>query len=733
MALFRWVIIGSFIWLVHWLSPDVAASTSCSASVSPSSVKANDLTMATFSFTNTGSEAINYIKVSVPSNNFSVANYGVVGWSVNAYITGFELYDSVLQPGSSSSITMGVNTGPTEAAAANWKVEGGLSLVKCEGLLGMAITGIADHNAPLMSDPVVSGVSATKAVVSFSANELIKGELRYGTGYKEYEVVLESQVLALEHSFSLEGLQPNTTYYYEYRGIDSSGNESNWNDFYSFTTAAQGETQTSQEVITVVESVWQTVTQRVQLPPMVIMVRDTLAPTVRFTVPNEIVGEPEEITGEARDDKGILRVEYSLDNGGNWLVVDEISGVGTRLARFAFTPPPLMDGTYQVRVRAVDTSNNVKTSEAQVLTIDRLPPKVGGLLLVYETMPLEVNRLGRYELKAGVGYMLFVSSVGGTTELVVAKRGMGEGQAESSLIMRQRERGGIWEGEVRFNQGGEYELWAQGKDGAGQEVTSLLGRVVVAEAGRVTFKGKAVAGAVITAYRMEALTGRYGVHDSQIYGGANPVIAGETGEWRLFLPPGEYYLTSEAEGLRKLVSERFGVDSPEVVSFDIAMSEVVRWHVGPLQVTFNRWLAGVVGVPRFGERTEEVGDKPVGEELPYFEVESSDGTEYSTAWKGQGSLIVLAAPWHPGFSGLMETLAGWEKERGVRVRVILNHTTKERALVMAQKGKYGVSVWADEEGKVAEVLEPEGFPWLVRVDGAGRILGVGGDIKAWTD
>ncbi len=74
------LLVGSFLGIKN-----VWAVGSCTANVSPSSVQANSVeSQFTFSITNTGANNINYIRIEVPSSNFSLSNYGVSGWSVGA-------------------------------------------------------------------------------------------------------------------------------------------------------------------------------------------------------------------------------------------------------------------------------------------------------------------------------------------------------------------------------------------------------------------------------------------------------------------------------------------------------------------------------------------------------------------------------------------------------------------------------------------------------------------------
>src|SRR3990172_3994261 len=89
----------------------VLAAGSCNASVSPASVQANSSTNFNFSVTNTGSAAINYVKIISPSSNFTLHNYGVSGWSISANNALAELTGGSVSPGDPFTFSYNATTG----------------------------------------------------------------------------------------------------------------------------------------------------------------------------------------------------------------------------------------------------------------------------------------------------------------------------------------------------------------------------------------------------------------------------------------------------------------------------------------------------------------------------------------------------------------------------------------------------------------------------------------------
>jgi hypothetical protein len=99
-------------------------------------------------------------------------------------------------------------------------------------------------NLPLLSDdtapPVIKDVSTsseteTGAVITWATNEPGSSQVEYGET-TEYGLTATSDELAVAHSITLSGLEPNATYHYRVKSKDKAGNEASSAD-YSFATA----------------------------------------------------------------------------------------------------------------------------------------------------------------------------------------------------------------------------------------------------------------------------------------------------------------------------------------------------------------------------------------------------------------------------------------------------------------------------------------------------------------
>lgn len=95
-------------------------------------------------------------------------------------------------------------------------------------------TAIVDQSPPENSDPTVNACNGASAQISWTTNEPTTAELHYGPT-TSYGNTMTDAVLQSTHSFEFDGLQQDTTYYFEICSTDQAGNTT-CSGPYSFTT-----------------------------------------------------------------------------------------------------------------------------------------------------------------------------------------------------------------------------------------------------------------------------------------------------------------------------------------------------------------------------------------------------------------------------------------------------------------------------------------------------------------
>ena len=98
-----------------------------------------------------------------------------------------------------------------------------------------------DVAAPVISSVATSSISLTGATITWTTNENSDSIVDYGTTIALGSLGGNTSDSTTAHSVSLTGLSSNTTYYFQVRSQDSSGNtatDNNDGDYYTFTTTA---------------------------------------------------------------------------------------------------------------------------------------------------------------------------------------------------------------------------------------------------------------------------------------------------------------------------------------------------------------------------------------------------------------------------------------------------------------------------------------------------------------
>lgn len=113
-------------------------------------------------------------------------------------------------------------------------------------------------------------------------------------------------------------------------------------------------------------------------PPTPVVVDDSIPPAVYITTPQPgatITGLIV-FTGTASDNVGLDRVEIQIDGR------LPASTIGTTSWNYIFDPSLLVDGNHTVKVKAVDTSGNVKSVTVNFITLTHVDPPLAGSFLI---------------------------------------------------------------------------------------------------------------------------------------------------------------------------------------------------------------------------------------------------------------------------------------------------------------------------------------------------------------
>src|SRR5262249_38077071 len=100
-------------------------------------------------------------------------------------------------------------------------------------------TSTVDCVPPVISNVQTAGVGARSATVTFATDESAKGTVRWGTSCGSLTNSVTEGSFGTSHSVTINGLSPNTAYFYAVNATDLAGNlasDNNGGACYSFST-----------------------------------------------------------------------------------------------------------------------------------------------------------------------------------------------------------------------------------------------------------------------------------------------------------------------------------------------------------------------------------------------------------------------------------------------------------------------------------------------------------------
>jgi AhpC/TSA family len=696
-----------------------AAIDSCTGSVNTHSVPPDSNNSMNFTVTNGGPSDANWVKIRVPSSNFTISGGASVpgGWSaaISDDSTEMTVSGSTFGPGD-LSFSVQVSSANTTASSADWTMQasddGGGTTATCGGgSRGLAIEGSVSVSDPTISDIVVSDISDTQAKISWTTDVSATSVVDYGTTDTYGSTATGGS--GTSHSVSISSLTANTTYHYNVKSTRAEGQEGTSGDN-TFTTAKLGTTITT----TVTGSV---TTRIVGATPTPTPVPDRTPPktTIKtdFTKP---FFEAPTIEGKATDPSGVAKLEYSLDDGRSFIPMEEVEGLGKSSVTFAFTPLGLMDDNYIVKIRATDEKGNVGVSKGVTMVVDRLPPLVGGMIFTLGPQVIEPSRAGGLYLLSGVPYKLTLSAVGGPTEIKLT--GAGDG-----VELQKNFDNGLWNTLVRFDTSGVYTLSTSSIDGANNKKDRTLPSVSVLPGSTVTDNGAPVTNGNVWIYFLDKETKRFIAWDGASYGQQNPVPLDTKGAYGVYLPAGTYFFRVKAPGYQDAVSQIFTLDKAFPVSEPVALTRKRVIKIGPWLIPLPDFRETQVGVKlQAPEETpsESLVSRLRGKELPYFSLPMGEQTIAATALRGKPTIVTLLNTWLPTASSQLAILNDLVKKQEINVAVVVPQETSGRVTIFRKRGDYAVPIIADPDGTLIEALNISSMPVHLFLNRKGSIVSV---------
>lgn len=710
-----------------------AAFKGCIANITPDTASVGAATAFTVNITNGIGSNIQWVRATVPSDNYAYQSNIVTGsWSVSDIGDGVLLAGGdAIGTGQTWSFQVIANTGIQNAGPESWSVQvapdpDGNDIRTCTGSLNTSITGqLPQDQLNGVSNVVVSDITTDAATVSWDTDNPSTGMVYYGLSAAYGQNTALDGQYSLRHSARIFGLSAATTYHYQVVGTDNVGGYAYSIDN-TFVTAHAPIATPPGQVGGVPSPATPTIDPAPQVSAAVVQA-DKEAPTIAIaTVLSGSYTKPPMVTGAALDNVAVRTVEYSTDDGKNWLPVDLLSR-NDRQVTFSFTPLVAADGNYRLLARAIDLAGQTAVSTTQTLVIDQLPPLVGGSMLMIGPEIVRPAQDGIVSTVMGQELRLITSAVGGATAITAEGVSVDQHKVTQSFSLTESTDKTVWAGAMDFMHPGTYRLTVKSVDGAGNHNEKLVGIVRVAATALVTdaVSSKPVKATVTVRYR-DPETDKWTLWDASQYDQSNPAGVAADGAYSLYLPSGTYYLTYKAPGYSDANTESFTIDEPTVVSTDIGMHRRPGLHIGKIGFSIP-WVETSLVQPAFAQTGSQNGagfaqHAMVGKQLPAdAALALLDGSVLKqTQLLGKPTILSVVSTWAPAAQDQLAILNQLDAKL-LHVYAIDSGESASKVGAYLRIAGYDVPVITDSQNRLSAALDVSGLPTTYFLDRRGIV------------
>lgn len=706
--------------------------SSCSASVSPTSVNANTTATLVFSVNNTSSVSVVWVKFTAPSEDFEILSGSSSGWSTTLESPTVIIFkNGTLAAGSSTNFTVNIQAGVHGRPAATWPVTAsdsstGSPATTCSGDTAVAIIG-PDNTAPVISNITVSNITTSSVRITWTTDEAANSVVEYGLT-NSYGSTQSDSSLVTSHTIDLTGLSANTTYHYRVKSTDAANNTAQSSDN-TFTTAqASSSTDTSTPTpaksssgsaatptptpTAAQKKPKKTTPASTPIPTPEITFVDNTSPVVKITTDvSKPVGEIPLIGGEATDDGGVQRVDYSTDGGKNWLPALLDGEPNRRGVAFTFTPQLTADDNYDIRARAFDFAGNVGYSPAAILVLDRLPPRAGGALLTVGPQVLRPASDGVIYASQGIDTKVTLSAVGGATTIDIIAPLPDSDRIPHVFSLVKSVESGLWSGIMHFTEAGPYTLTVQARDGASNLTSRELATLLVVPGGQVRGSSGPLADATVELFYFEPTLEQFVRWHGEAFYQSNPQLTDASGHYHFLIPPGKYYARLSASGHATATTSIFSVDGSRPLIADVTLPPRAAWQLGALRLSLPQLRAASV-TPTIlppTQTADAISQQLIGTSLSPIEP------------LGHPALITFMTEWSPDTPQQLSALSSLDQSALGTAGVVMGDSNQARLASLRKRGAYLLPMVADSTGELFEQYHVSYVPTHVFVSPAGEI------------
>jgi hypothetical protein len=687
----------------------------CVVNSTPSSIGSSSTTSVIFNITNQhydNNAEIVWLKVISPSNNFYIEGSGGDGSQIVKTVS--------IPVGTSSDQSLSITASSEIVPSAYWTVmtatdANGSDAISCTGNLGIAITGTEAELA--ISNISIANNSATSVTINWDTNVEANSYVYYGLT-SGYGSVGSNSEYTRSHSITLSDLFVGTTYMYYLQGTSRSSSTVNSAEG-AFNTASgvvgitptATPTGTSTGTTTTVRTITSAPTPTLTPTPTPVPDRTRPSISVSQDFSKPFVVTPL-ISGKAADNIGLGKIEYSIDDGKNWLPVDTVDNPGTKTTNYSFTPGIYEDGNYLLKTRARDTSGNIGNSDTYILIVDRLPPQIGSVMFSSGVQVLIPNEDGAIFSLPSMDQKITLSAVGGPTNIDILSD-------NKTYTLTKNDDNGLWSGVLNFDNPGTYTFIAKAVDGAKNKTERKLNKIVVLDSGKVVSNLSPITSGKVTLWVFDDQTNSFVIWDGKSSGQANPQEITKDGEYGFFAPSGRYYLEVKSFGFKILKTDIFTLDKSMPVTPQLKLERSFGINFGlfviPLPDFFISKQSVSIKSPVIHSETQS-SSSIVGSSFPNVDIFLNGKAVSTIFFRGKPTIFTFLSTWSPYVSEQLEAIKEISANSSINIVPVVSQETTTSVTVFNKRGEYPFPIYSDPDGLLVKPFNLSFLPTSVFVD-----------------
>lgn len=707
--------------VIFYVSPPVSATSSCTVSVSPSDNAPLSSVNFNVLLNNSGTESINWIKITRPSSSYYVTGLTQEGWDGSISSNSGTMSGASVEVGSNFNFSVTAYTFEVPTANEGWLVEVssspvGESPVACTGSTATKISPPGAFSGEGYFNLEVSNVTGSSATISWQTYSPATGIVYYGTSESYSNYTKHGGVESVNHVVQLSGLSPQTSYDFQIAGSSAV-------DYLALSTQQSFSTGTASTVDNDPKQNDQLQADQDSAENTPQVNGDNVVPVISFESDlSNPFSTAVALKGKSSDDIGLYSIDYSLDGGQNWLPV--ASSIGSLEFEFEFIPAANKDGNYKLMLRARDIAGNQGFTDIRTLVIDSLPPVVGSVMVSVGPLILHPDEARSIVVAANVDLTFTAGVIGGATDVSVVLVPLESNADVEVFDLTLSPSTGLWQGIVRVKEPGDYKVEIKSIDGAKTKLVKQVADLRVESSVNVVDSktDKFVEDSRIGVFKLNTETNRWGIWDGESYG--QEIDADKNGkEVGVYLPSGKYYIRVEAEGYHGVNSTTFTIDKPTIIShtFELHKSRKISFLL--FDVTIPRFGSKNPDIELSGKESNQTNGYGISK-VPLFELEGGDGEIVSSSsFFGKPTIFIFVNTWSSESIDMLRILNEIGNE-DINVIAIFSGESASRVNSFAAISGLSITMLADTNNSLSEPFNIAGPTTSYFVSRSGEVTKV---------